>query len=102
MWRRGLAYLVAAWTGLEVLVGEVELLNAEGAELLLVIVDELVYLCAGHGVCGDGERRWRSRSVLCREMDAQNGRRKALAEQCRGRQATNRRTPAVSGSQEKS
>lgn len=44
------AYLVAAWARLEVLVGEIELLNAEGAELLLLIVDELVYLCAGHGV----------------------------------------------------
>lgn len=63
------AYLVAAWARLEVLVGEIELLNAEGAELLFLIVDELVYLCAGHGVCGDEGRWWRTRSVLCRRAD---------------------------------
>jgi hypothetical protein len=52
------AYLVATGAWAEVLVGEVELLDAQRAHLLLVIVDELVLLCARHGgvvwrgVCG--------------------------------------------------
>lgn len=93
--------LVATWAWPEVLVGEIELLDAEGTELLLLIVDELVYLCAGHDVRGDGGRWWRTRSVFCREMDARIASRVAATEQCRG-QGTNRRTPAVDGSQKRS
>jgi hypothetical protein len=62
-WQARAAYLVAARAGSEVLVGQVELLDTERAALILVIVDELVLLYAGHGVwwlrvCGgrrDGE-----------------------------------------------
>ena len=43
------AHLVAAGARAEVPVGQVELLDAEGAALFLVIVDELVLLQAGHG-----------------------------------------------------
>jgi hypothetical protein len=48
------ANLVSARTRLEALVGEVELFDAEGTCLLLVIVEyERVLLHAfGHGVCG--------------------------------------------------
>jgi hypothetical protein len=43
------AHLVAAWTRSEVLVAQVELLNAKGAHLLFVIfVDELVLLGSRH------------------------------------------------------
>ena len=45
------AYLVAAGTRAEVSVGQVELLDAERAALVLVVIDELVILEAGHGVC---------------------------------------------------
>lgn len=49
------AYLVATRTGTEVPVRQVELLDAEGAALLLVIVDKLVLLHSRHGdVCGRG------------------------------------------------
>ena len=44
------AHLIAAGARTEVPVGQVELLDAERAALLLVIVDELVLLYAGHGV----------------------------------------------------
>lgn len=43
------AYLIAARAGAEVLVCQVELFDAERAGLVLVIVDELVVLYAGHG-----------------------------------------------------
>jgi hypothetical protein len=48
---RARAYLVAAGTWPEVPVGQVELLDAERAALVLVVVDELVILEARHGVC---------------------------------------------------
>jgi hypothetical protein len=52
-------YLVSAWARAEVLVGYVELLDAEGAALLLFVVDELVLLYARHAVrvCAD-RARW--------------------------------------------
>lgn len=43
------SYLVAAGTWAEVSVGQVELFDAERAALVLVVVDELVILEAGHG-----------------------------------------------------
>jgi hypothetical protein len=46
--------LVAAGTWPEVPVGQVELLDAERAALVLVVVDELVILEARHGVCVGG------------------------------------------------
>jgi hypothetical protein len=55
--------LVAAWTGPEIPVREVELLDAERAALLLVIVDELVLLQSGHGVVWLWKVRGQSRRV---------------------------------------
>jgi hypothetical protein len=46
---REASYLVAARTRAEILVLHVKLLNAEGAALLFVIVDELILLDARHG-----------------------------------------------------
>ena len=46
--------MVAAGTWAEVSVGQVELLDAERTALVLVVVDELVILKAGHGVCVGG------------------------------------------------
>lgn len=46
--------MVATGTWAEVPIGQVELLDAEGAALLLVIVDELVLLHARHGEWGVG------------------------------------------------
>lgn len=43
------SYLVAAGAWFEVPVRQVELLDAEGTALILVIVDELVLLYTGHG-----------------------------------------------------
>ena len=48
-WRAQGAYLVAAGTRAEVLVRQVEFLDAERAALVLLVVDELVLLYAGHG-----------------------------------------------------
>ena len=54
-WERTLGvwktHLVSAWTGPETLVAEIELLDAERAGLLLVIVDELILLRLRHVEC---------------------------------------------------
>ena len=58
------AYLVAAGTRAEVSVGQIELLDAERAALVLVVVDELVILEAGHGVCGGSQMCWVAMRVV--------------------------------------
>lgn len=58
-----MTYLIAARTGPEPLVCEVELLHAEGAHLLLIIVDELILLALRHGGDRGGETRGKDGGV---------------------------------------
>lgn len=59
------AHLVAAGAWSKVPVGQVELLDAQRAALLLVVVDELVLLYAGHDVRLGV--RWRAAEVASSE-----------------------------------
>lgn len=88
------AHLVAARAWSEIPVGQVEFLDAERATLLLVIVDELILLYAGHDV--RFAVRWRAVTVASSEEAEE----KAIsgvegAEMQKRAAATKGRTPTV-------